>query len=107
MLAIVLIRSVPCSRYHRFFLIADFNVENSKETLFNLLEKHNAANNVKYKTCFKSLGKPSCTDLFITNRTRCFQSITGFRTGLSDFHKMAVVTVLETSFSKKLPNEMF
>ena len=70
------------SSYDRFLLVGDFNAEDSEETVFNFLEKHNAENIVKDKTCFKSLNNPSCIDLFITNRPRCFQNTTTFSTGL-------------------------
>ena len=56
------------STYDRFLLVRNVNAEDSKETLFNFLEKHNAANTVKDKTCFKSLDNSSYIDLFITNR---------------------------------------
>ena len=58
------------STYDRFLLVGNFNAENSKETLFNFLEKHNAANIVKDKTCIKSLDNPNYIDLLITNRPR-------------------------------------
>ena len=58
------------STYDRFLLVGNANAEDSKETLFNFLEKHNDANIVKDKTCFKSLDNSSCIDLFITNRPR-------------------------------------
>ena len=56
------------STYGRFLLVGNFNAEDSKETLFNFLEKH--TNIVKDKTCIQSLDNPSCTNLLITNRPR-------------------------------------
>ena len=56
------------STYDRFLLVRNFNAEDSKETLFSFLEKHNAANIIKDKTCIKSLDNPNCIDLLITNR---------------------------------------
>ena len=58
------------STYDRFLLVGNFNAEDYKETLFSFLEKNNAANIVKDKTCIKSLDNPNCIDLLITNRTR-------------------------------------
>ena len=86
-------------------MVGNSNTEYSKETLLNFLEKHNAANIIKHKVCFKSLDNPSCIDLFITSRPQCFQNTTVFSTGLSHFHKM-VVTVLKASFSKAPLKEM-
>ena len=87
-------------------MVGDFDAEDSEEILFNFPEKYNAGNIVKDKTCFKNLDNPSCTNLFITNRPRCFQNTTVFSTGLSDFQKMAV-TVWKTSVIKAPPKEMF
>ena len=57
---------------------------------------------MKSKTCFKSVINPSCIYLFITNNYRCFQNTTVISTGLSDFHKMAIM-VLKTKFEKSKP----
>ena len=86
-------------------MVGNSNAEHSKETLFNFLEKHNAANIVKHKVRFKSLDIPGCIDLFITSRPQCFETTTVFSTGLSHFHKI-VVTVLKASFSKAPLKEM-
>ena len=82
-------------------MVCSFNAEDSEEILLNFLEKHNAANILKDKTCLKRFDNPSCIDLFITNRPRFFHN-----TIFSNFHKMAV-TVLKTSFSKAPPKELF
>ena len=91
--------------YDWFLLVDSFNADYSKETLFNFLQKHNAADIVKDKTCVKSLNNLSCIDLFITNRPWCFQKTTVFSTGLSDFQKIAGA-VLKACFSKGPPKEM-
>ena len=91
--------------FDRFLLVGNCNADYSKETLFNFLQMHNAANIVKDKTCFKSWNNLSCTGLFITKWSWCFQNTTVFSTGLSDFYKIAVA-VLKASFSKRPPKEM-
>ena len=58
--------------YGRFLLVGNFNGDYSKETLFNILQKRNAANIVKDKPCFKSLNNLSCIDLFTTNQPSVF-----------------------------------
>ena len=51
--------------YDRFLLVGNFNADYSKETLFNFLQKHNAANILKDKTRFKIVLKLSkCNCLF-------------------------------------------
>ena len=51
------------STYDQFLVVGNSNTEYSKETLFNFLEKHNTANIVKHKVCFKSLDNPSVIDI--------------------------------------------
>ena len=53
------------STYDWPILVYNSNAEDSKETLFNFLEKQNAANIVNDQTCFESLDDPSCVDLFM------------------------------------------
>ena len=48
------------------------------------------------------LRKPSYVDLILTNKSRSFQNLCTFETGLSDFHKMTL-TVLKSSFAKQKP----
>ena len=91
--------------YDRFLLAGDFNSEEYEAPFKSFLIQHNAKNLVKGKTCFKSIGNPSCIDLFITNSNMSFQSTTELNVGCSDFHKM-VVTVMKTTFSKMKPKEV-
>ena len=57
---------------------------------------------VKEKTCFKSINNPTCVDLLISNKEKCFKSATTIDTGLSDFHKMVLV-VLKKKFERAKP----
>ena len=57
---------------------------------------------VKEPTCFKTPDNPSCIDLYLTNRPKCFQSTMTMETGISDFHKM-VITVLKIFCKKQKP----
>ena len=63
-------------------------------------------NLVNVNTCFKSLEKPHCIDLFLTNNYRSFLSTCALSSGLSDFHKL-VVTVMKTTFPKANPKKIF
>ena len=51
-------------------------------------------------TCFKSIEKPSCIDLILTDKTLCFQLTSVIETELSDSQKLTG-TVFKTSFHKK------
>ena len=87
-------------------MVGNFNVEDSKESLSNFLEKHNTANIVKDKTYYKSLNNSSCMGLIFRNRPRCFQNTTVFSRVLSNYHKMTL-NVSKRSFSKAPPKEIF
>ena len=56
----------------------------------------------KEPPCFKNPKNPSCINLFLTNRSRCFQNTSTIETGISDFHKL-VVTVLKMFYKKQKP----
>ena len=72
----------------------------------SFLGQYNACSLVREPTCFKSIGNPSCIDLFITNKSKSFQNTITLATGLSDFHKM-VITVMKTKFGKQKPRVLY
>ena len=49
----------------------------------------------KEPTCFKNVNKQFCSDLFLTNNSKCFEDCLTLETGLSDFHKL-IVTIMKT-----------
>ena len=53
-------------------------------------ESYNLKSLIKQPTCFKNPKKPSCINLFLTNRPRRFCYFHVIETGLSDFHMMTV-----------------
>ena len=65
----------------------------------------NSKNIVKETICFKSLSKPICTDLLITNSSSNFKNTKAILTGSSDFHKM-VVSVLKHTFHESASKEL-
>ena len=89
-------------KYTNFFLAGAFNSEETETVLSEFLNPHYAKNIVKEKTCFKSIKKPTCVDLLISNKEKCLKSATIIDTGLSDFHKMFLV-VLKKKFEKVKP----
>ena len=78
------------SKYENFILLGDFNSEPSEQPMSDFCHAYNCQNIIKDKTCFKNPHKPSCIDLFITNRPKSFQNSMVIETGLSDFHKMSL-----------------
>ena len=89
-------------KYTNFFLAGDFNSEETETVLSEFLNSHDAKNMVKEKTCFKSMNNPTCVDLLISNKEKCFKSAATIDTGLSDFHKMVLV-VLKKKFERAKP----
>ena len=89
-------------KYDNFIVLRDFNAETSNATISEFCETYNLKNLIKEPTCFKSLKNPTCIDLILTNRPKCFQNSNVFETGLSDFHKLTF-TVLKGYFQKQKP----
>ena len=48
---------------------------------------------IKESNCFKNFEKPTIIDLFLTNKPKRFQLSSTFETGISDFHKMALIVL--------------
>ena len=88
--------------YDNVIIFGDFNCEMTEETLANFCSLYNLMCLIKEPTCYKNAENPSCIDLILTNRPRCFQNSSVTETGLSDFHKLTI-TVLKTSFRKMPP----
>ena len=63
-------------KYTNFFLVGDFNSEETETVLSGFLNSHNAKNVVKEKTCFKSMNSLRCVDQLILNKEKCFKSAT-------------------------------
>ena len=89
-------------KYTNFFLAGDFNSEETEPVLTVFLNSHDAKNMVKEKACFKSINNPTCVDLLVSNKEKCFKSATIIHTGLSDFNKMVLV-VIKKNFQKAKP----
>ena len=78
------------------------NSEISEDHLSDFCASYNLKSLIKESTCFKNPNNPSCIDLILTNRARCFQNSCAIETGLSDFHKLAI-TVMKMTFKKMPP----
>ena len=90
------------NKYDNILFLGDFNSETSENYLNDFCNAYNLRKMVKEETCFKNPENPSCIDLFLINRPRCFQNTVAVETGISDFHKM-VVTVLKVFYKKQKP----
>ena len=73
--------------YDNILFLGDFNSQPSENCVNNFCNIYNLSNLVKEPTCFKNPDNPSCIDLFLTNRPKCFQSTMTIETGISDFRK--------------------
>ena len=79
-----------------FFLIGDFNAEESNTTINDFCGIYSFKNLIKDTTCFNML---KCIDLMLTNRNRNLQNSCVFDTELADFHKVTV-TILRSHLNK-------
>ena len=90
------------SHYDILFL-GDFNSHPSENCVNDFYNVYNLSNLVKEPTCYKNPDNPSCIDLFLTNRPKCFQSTMTMETGISDFHKMVITSTVLTVLDKHAP----
>ena len=86
--------------YENLIILGDFNSEVTEKAMQEFCEIFNLKSLISQPTCFKTILNPSCIDLILTNRKRCFQNSNVIETGISDHHKLTV-TVLKTVFKKK------
>ena len=86
-------------KYENVIFIDGFNSETAEDTMQDFCSSYNLKNLVNKPTCFKNVDHPSCIDLILTNKSRCFQNISVIETRLSDFHRLTV-TIMKTSFQK-------
>ena len=75
------------SKYDNFILLGDLNSEPTESAVRDFCQIYGCKNLIKENTCFKNQEKPSCIDLIITNRPKCFQNSVAIETGLSYFHE--------------------
>ena len=93
------------SKYDNFILLGDLNSEPTESAVRDFCQIYECKNLIKDNTCYKNLEKPSCIDLIVTNRPKCFQNSVTLEAGLSDFHKMTL-TVMKVFYKKQKPTFM-
>ena len=80
------------TKYENFLLLGDFNSELSENAMKEFCDTYNLTNLIKEPTCFKNPLNPNSIDLILTNRPRIFQNSKVIETGLSDHHKLTIIT---------------
>ena len=90
------------SKYENYILMGDFNADLSNNSLSEFCSIFDLKSLIREPTCFKNIANPSCIDLILTNRPRCFQHSGVYETGLSDFHKLTF-SVIKKYFQKQKP----
>ena len=83
---------VYSSKYDNFILLGDLNSEPKEQSVEDFCQVCNCKNVIKGNTCFKNPANSCCIDLLITNRPACFQGSMIKEIGLSDFHKMSLLS---------------
>ena len=89
-------------KYEYIIILGLFNSEMCEDAMQVFCSTHSFKCLIKDPTCFTSSSNPSCINLILTNKSRCFQNTSVIETGLSDFHKLTV-SVMKASFLKKVP----
>ena len=82
----------------------DFNTELSNNFVDRFCGTYSIKSLIEKPTCFKDPDNPTCIDLILINRQKCFQNSTIIEIGLSDFRKLTV-TILKSYFKKLKPKE--
>ena len=83
-------------------ILGDLNSELKSNCLNDFSNVNNLKSLNKESACLKTPNNPSCIDLFLTNRSRCFQNTSTIKTGISDFRKL-VVTMLKMFYKTQEP----
>ena len=94
-----------CKKYENIILIGDYNSEMYEDAMSGFCSTYNLKNLVNNPTCFKNIDNPSCIDLILTNKPRCFQNTSVIETSISDFHKLTV-TVIMMNFQNQIPKTL-
>ena len=82
----------------------DFNTELSNNFVERFCGTYSIKSLIEKPTCFKDPDNPTCIDLILITRKKCFQNSTIIEIGLSDFRKLTV-TILKSYFKKLKPKE--
>ena len=86
------------AKYENALLKGDFNVASDERNIKAFCNQYKLKYLNKEPTCFKNVDKPCCNDLFLSNKSKCFEDSLTFETGLSDFHKL-IVTAIKTNMN--------
>ena len=88
--------------YDNFIFIRDFNIGIDENSMKHFCDINCLKSLIKKQHILKTLTKPRCIDLILTNRPNWFQHSSAFETGLSDF-QFLTVTEFKMGFQKLKP----
>ena len=94
------------SHYDNILFQGDFNSQPLENCVNDICNVYNLSNLAKETSCFKNPNNPFCIDLFLTNRSKCFQSTLTMETAISYFHKI-VITVLNLFYKNQKPKIIY
>ena len=86
--------------YENLVIFGDFNSEQSEDCMKHYCGIYNLHSLISIPTCFKNPENPTCIDIILINRPKCFQCSTILATVISDCHKLTV-TMLKETFQKQ------
>ena len=90
------------STFDNFIFLGDLNPEPTESAVRDFCQIYGGKILIKDNNFFKYPEKPSCIDLIITNRPKCFQNSVKLETGLSDFHK-TTLRVMKVFYKNQKP----
>ena len=90
------------SKFDNFIFLGDLNSEPTESAVRDFCQIYRCKIQIKDNNCFKYPGKPSCIDLIITNRPKCFQNSVTLEAGLSDFHN-TTLRVMKVFYKNQKP----
>ena len=83
-------------------LIGDLDAQPTEAAVSDFCEINYLKHLIKDKTCFKNPTEPTCIDLIVTNRPKCFQDTAVFETGYQIFLRW--VLVMNMYYTKQKPS---
>ena len=90
------------SKFDNFIFLGDLNSEPTESAVRDFCQIYGCKILIKDNNCFKYPEKPSCIDLIITNRPKCFQNSVKLEAGLSDFYN-TTLRVMKVFYKNQKP----
>ena len=74
--------------YENCLIIGGLNCKIHEESMSNFGQIYGFKNLINDPTCYKNCENPTCIDLIMTSKPKCFQNFVTIKAELSEFHKM-------------------